>query len=326
MLASASPPNRGPPSSSEPRLAQEVVHVGLKEPLELSAEMKSAGPNPTRGFPRGHVGQVDAETGGTVCRLPSCRLDADVGLRAAGGDEGVIFPHAASRIRGGRAKGDRRFGAQRPTRARRRNVESNAVPKGHGETKPAAASTQRPSCTRPNLDPKGKSMSTQGCSRRRGTRPVTSRPRRSPSPPRVAVKACWVSAGAHPLGMGRIEEHGVTDGHVGHAHPPSCTSPKGRWCGRAALGGFDEDVAEPVGVGPRRLAAPWRPHGRKGFPFRFIPVRESIPLEVGPVVLNAVRKKFGRSLGAKVIGRVQGKAAGRPSASLGFHEGHAVTA
>ena len=37
----------------------------------------------------GHVGQVDAETGGDRVVAHHAALDADVGLRAAGGDEGV---------------------------------------------------------------------------------------------------------------------------------------------------------------------------------------------------------------------------------------------
>ena len=39
----------------------------------------------------GHVGQINAETGGhRVVAFHHAALDADVGLRAAGGDEGVL--------------------------------------------------------------------------------------------------------------------------------------------------------------------------------------------------------------------------------------------
>ena len=123
-------------------VAQEVVHVGLegaaRTDLVGNRNVEQARIQ-TEVF-RGHVGQVDAETGGDrVVAFHHAALDADVGLRAAGGDEGVIFARRVHGFVGGERRENRRFVAKAPLRARRRNVEVERGPEGHGETEVFAA-------------------------------------------------------------------------------------------------------------------------------------------------------------------------------------------
>ena len=118
-------------------VAQEVVHVGLEGAArtDLVGNRKVEQARIQTEVFGGHVGQVDAETGGhRVVAFHHAALDADVGLRAAGGDGGVIFARRVHGFVGGERRKDRRFVAKAPLRARRWNVEVERGPEGHGET------------------------------------------------------------------------------------------------------------------------------------------------------------------------------------------------
>ena len=123
-------------------VTEEVLHHSLKRAsrTDLVGNGKVEQARVQTEILGGHVGQVDAETGGhRVVAFHHAALNADVGLRAAGGDEGVLGALGVHGFVGGERRENWRFVAKAPLRARRRNVEIERGPEGHGEAEVFAA-------------------------------------------------------------------------------------------------------------------------------------------------------------------------------------------